>query len=41
MGIVLPRYSSSLQSYGFPIPTGLKHLAQGCEERPTLGENRE
>jgi hypothetical protein len=22
-------------------PTGLKHQAQGCEERATLGENRE
>jgi hypothetical protein len=26
---------------GFSIPTGLKLSAQGCEERATLGEERE
>src|SRR5947207_4527480 len=29
---------SSCSLYGFPIPTGLRLPAQGCEERATLGK---
>ena len=37
----MPSNLDGLLSLGFPIPTGLKHQAQGCEERATLGKNRE
>jgi hypothetical protein len=29
----IPGNFDGLLSFGFPIPTGLKHQAQGCEER--------